>query len=341
MIIPANIEMHDVLAAFHAVPDVGTRNYYACPVAPTEPTGMVLSHFKGIAAFADKLILTHTNIDLGATVGKYLIADKLSEGAQGTIDATYDTQPQGWCHPCSSQACGSFMAMGIQPTEASGHQSAIQIYDLQDTLSNQPMVLLGSIAREEGINGVGMTKEAGPGGRYIVAGVNGSSLTLYRSTCDALLPSQIAFDPIYHTSTFAESGAGLALVTQSCGRIFMFTLNADDDGANNEMCLYSIDIAAEAPLSKLAARVMPVPGVSQSLTDLLSYMLNNQTPLGKTILLLLWSIAETYMNSSFRWGKGLAITSPDAVAVYASDRNVLGLSQTTPTRQDFSIVVWC
>jgi hypothetical protein len=336
----SNIEMHDVLAAFHAVPDTGTRNYYACPVDPTGPTGVVFSHFKGIAAFADKLIFTHTNIDIGATSGKYLIADKLSEGAQGTIDATYDTQAQDWCHPCAAQACGRFMAMGIQPTEASGDQSVIQICDLENTLSNQPMVVLGGIAREEGINGVGMTKEAGPGGRYIVAGVNGQSLTLYRSTSDALLPSEIAFTPIYHTSTFAESGAGLALVTQTCGRIFMFTLNADDDGSNNVMCLYNIGIAAEDPLSKLAQREMAVPGVSQTLTDLLSYMLNNQTPLGNAIIMLLWSIAETYMNSSFRWGKGLAITSPDSVAVYASDRNVLGLSHVTPTRQDFSLVVW-
>ena len=340
MITPSNIEMHDVLAAFHAIPDAGTRNYYACPVDPTEPTGLVFSHFKGIAAFEDKLIFTHTNIDIGATCGKYLIADKLNEGAQGTIDATYDTHPQNWCHPCSSQACGSFMAMGIQPTETSGNQSAIQICDLQYTLSNEPIVVLGSIPREEGINGVGMTKEKGSCGCYIVAAVNGPSFTLYRSTSDCLQPSGIGFDVIYHTNQFAESGAGLALVTQTDGRIFMFTLNADDDGSNNEMCLYSINITAEAPLSKLAHRVMAVPGVSQSLTDLLSYLLNNQTPLGNAIVLLLWSFAETYMNSSFRWGKGLAITSPDSVTVYASDRNVLGLSHVTPTRQDFSLVVW-
>jgi len=341
MIVPSNVEMRDVLAAFHAVPDVATRNYYACPVLPTGLGGLARSHFKGIAAFSKKLIFTHTNIDCGATSGKYLIADKLSEGAQGTVDATYDTQAEGWCHPCAAQACGSFMAMGIQPSEVSGNQSAIQICDLQYTLHNEPMRVLGSIARDEGINGVGMTKESGPGGRYIVAGVNGKSLTLYRSTSDSLQPSEIGFEPIYHTTEFAESGAGLALVTQTDGRIFMFTLNANDDGSNNVMCLYTIDILAEAPLSKLPVdRVMAVPGVSQTLTDLLSYLLNNQTPLGNAIVLLLWACTEPYLNSSFRWGKGLAITSPDSVAVYASDRNVFGLSHISPTRQDFSLVVW-
>ncbi|MFB9243300.1 hypothetical protein IV454_13590 [Massilia antarctica] len=340
MTIPSNLEMHDVLAAFHAVPDAATRNYYACPVDPTCPDGMVRSHFKGIAAYANKLIFTHTDLEPGATCGKYLIADRLGAGAEGTVAATYDTDEQNWCHPCSSQACGSFMAMGIQPTDTSGDQSVIQICDLQATLRNEPMQVLGSIARTEGINGVGMTKEAGPGGRYIVAGVNGNSLTLYRSRSDTLQYGQILFDPVYHTSTFAESGAGLALVTQTDGRIFMFTLNADDDGSNNLMCLYSIDLAAGLPLSRVGHRIMPVPGVSQSLTDLLSYMLNNQAPLANAIILILWALAETYMNSSFRWGKGLAITSADTVTVYASDRNVLPLSQLTPTRQDFSLVVW-
>ena len=70
-------------------------------------------------------------------------------------------------------------------------------------------------------------------------------------------------------------------------------------------------------------------------------MLNDQqTPLANALILFLWSVAEPYMNSSFRWGKGLAITSPDSVTVYASDRNVFSLSQIAPSRQDFSLVVW-
>lgn len=336
---PSNPEMHDVLKAFHAVSDTGTRSYYACPVDPTITDGLIRSHFKAIASFGEKLIFTHTNLAAGAEYGKYLIADKLCDGAQGTVDATYDTQPQNWHHPCSAQACGSFMAMGIQKEEDSD-SAVIQICDLQNTLNNLPMVVLGSFTVEGGINGVGMTRESGPDGRYLVAGVNGQTLTLFRSTSSTLLSGEIDFQPVYQTTKFAESGAGLALVTQTDGRIFMFTLNADDDGANNEMCLYSIDLAAGIPLSKLAHRSMTVPGVSQSLTDLLSYMLNNQTPLGNAIILLLWAVAEPFMNSSFRWGKGLAITSPDSVTVYASDRNVLPLSHVTPTRQDFSLVAW-
>lgn len=337
--VPSNPEMHDVLKAFHAVSATGTRSYYACPVYPTCTDGLVYSHFKGIASFADKLIFTHTNLAVGAAHGKYLIADKPGMGGQGTVDATFDTQPEAWLHPCSTQACGSFMAMGIQQAEDSD-TSEIQICDLQNTLDNLPMIVLGSFAVEGGINGVGMTREAGPDGRYIVAGVNGNSLTLYRSSGSTLLSGEIVFTPVYHTSSFAESGAGLALVTQTDGRLFMFTLNADNDGANNEMCLYSIDLDAEIPLSKVAHRAMAVPGVSQSLTDVLSYLLNNQTPLGNAVILTLWAIAEIFMNSSFRWGKGLAITSPDAVTVYASDRNVLPLSHATPTRQDFSLVAW-
>jgi len=266
----SNPEMHDVLKAFHAVSDTGTRSYYACPVDPTTTGGLIRSHFKGIASFAGKLIFTHTNLAGEGAFGKYLIADRLDAGAQGTVDATYETQPEGWCHPCSAQACGSFMAMGIQQAEDSG-TSVIQICDLQNTQDNQRMVDLGGFA------------------------VNGGIL---------------------------------------------FTLNAADDGANNTMCLYSIDLAAGIPLSKLAHRFMTVPGVSQSLTDLLSHMLNNQTPLGNAIILLLWAVAEPFMNSSFRWGKGLAITSPDSVTVYASDRNVLPLSHATLTRQDFSLVAW-
>ncbi|GGY86039.1 hypothetical protein ACFFTM_16805 [Pseudoduganella plicata] len=272
--------MHDVLRAFHAVSDTGTLSYYACPVDPTSTDGLIRSHFKGIASFAGKLIFTHTNLAGDGAFGKYLIADKPDAGAQGTVDATFETQPEGWCHPCSAQACGSFMAMGIQEAEDSS-SSLIQICDLQNTQDKQRMVVLSSFAVDGGINGVGMTREVGPDGRYLVAGVNGNSLTLYRSASSTLLPGQIDFAPVYHTYQFAESGAGLALVTQTDGRIFLFTLNADDDGAHNEMCLYSIDLAAGIPLSKLAQRAMTVPGVSQSLTDALSYMLNNQTPLGQ------------------------------------------------------------
>jgi len=337
MIIPSNIVMHDVLAAFQAVPDTATRNYYTCPVAPTSVAGMVHSHFKGIAAFNDKLIFTHTDIDDKATSGKYLIADRLSEGSEGTIDAMYDAPaPQGWCHPCSSQACGSYMALGIQPSDVSGNESLIQICDLQNTLNNEPYVVLGSIAREEGINGVGMTREIGDNGHYIVAAVNGTNLSLYRSINPSLQPVEIDFKPIYSTTTFDESGPGLALVTQADGSIFMFTLNANDNGSNNTMCLYRIDLSAKNPVLRIGQRTMPVPGVSEAVTDLLTYLLNNQTPLLNDIILLLWSIGEPYLNSSFRWGKGLAITSPDKVVVYASDRNVLGM----PTRLDFSLLVW-
>jgi hypothetical protein len=63
---------------------------------------------------------------------------------------------------------------------------------------------------------------------------------------------------------------------------------------------------------------------------------------GAALYLLLKLYGAAMLNSSFRWGKGLAITANDAIELYASDRNVLPLSAIplVGSDQDFSVLVW-
>jgi len=65
-------------------------------------------------------------------------------------------------------------------------------------------------------------------------------------------------------------------------------------------------------------------------------------PVVGAALSVLLALGSGFLNSSFRWGKGLAITSPDTITVYASDRNVLPLSRIplVGSDKDFSVVVW-
>ena len=66
------------------------------------------------------------------------------------------------------------MAQGIQQTADGDQPSEIEILDIRNTAVNQRPTLLGVIDRPEaGTNGVGMTKMAGPDGKYLVAAVNG------------------------------------------------------------------------------------------------------------------------------------------------------------------------
>jgi hypothetical protein len=347
-VIPANLQMNDVQAAFAALPAQATRQYYECPTLPTDAAGLLESHFKGVARFGNKLIFTHTNLDpfCSNKNGKYLIGDIIRSGDQGQIDQVGDTAHPGWCHPCAAQACGSFMAMGIQQAASgSGSKiSEIQIYDLRNCLDGEPITLLGTIQRpDDGINGVGMTKEAGPDGRYIVAGVNGNALTVYRSTTSSLLPwGTSRFVEVLQVPDFPDSGAGLALITQTDGAIFLISMNADDDGTNSLITLYKLDLdSVPSACFILAQKAMLVPGMSESLTDLERYLENSDPPWGAVLSALL-KLGNGMLNSSFRWGKGLSITSSTSMEIYATDRNVLPLSHLpkSVSKKDFSVVVW-
>jgi hypothetical protein len=348
----ANLEMNNVQAAFSALDTQGAREYYECSDPPTQLTGLIESHFKGVAFFQNKVILTHTDLDpiSPASNGRYLIGDVIAPGGQGTVDYDGYTEYPGWCHPCGAQACGIFMAMGIQQSaSAPGSKvSEIQIYDIRNAQADEPLVLLGAIPRPaDGINGVAMTRETGDDGHYLVAGVNGNVLTVYRSTGPSLLPPDggVEFVQVLQDPAFPASGAGLALITQVDGSIFLVSMNADDDGSNSLAGLYRLDLNAEPPTCNMVEqRPMPIPGMSDSVTLLEEYLaaiMIFNPPLGAALTALL-ALGSGLMNSSFRWGRGLAITSPDAIAIYATDRNVLPLSQipVVGSSKDFSVVVW-
>jgi hypothetical protein len=339
-VVPANLELQNVEAVHAKFPTTGTRRYYECDNAPTNLPSLALSHFKGISSFAGKLLFTHTNLSIPVpTNGKYLIADLISDGDQGATDGTFDTFHPTWLHPCSSQACGSFMAMGIQ-RNASSVVSEIQIFDIRMSQVNQPITLLGTIKRpSDGVNGVGMTKETGANGRYLVAGGNGSNLSIYRSNSPSLMPTA-AFTQIASWTDFPDSGAGLALITQQGdGTIYLFALNADDSGANNQMNLYRLNLNGNPPAyTQVSTKDMQIPGMSDSVTLLKEYSL----AAGPFLAGLLAAFGASVLNSSLRWGKGLAITSQNTIEVYASDRNCLSLSHipVVGSNKDFSLVVW-
>jgi hypothetical protein len=346
-VVPANLQMTDVQATFATVNVLGVRQYYECGDPPTQLTGLLESHFKGVATFGNKRIFTHTDIDpvKPASNGRLLVGNVITSGLQGAIDVDLYTQHPNWCHPCGIQACGSFMAMGIQATASGpGAQcSEIQILDIRNVLLDQPPVLLGTIDRpQDGINGVAMTKEAGEDGHYLVAGVNGTTLTVYRSAGSSLLPpASASFTQVFEDTAFPDSGAGLALITQADGAIFLVSMNADDDGKNSLIGLYRLDLDASPPAcNPLAHRTMPVPGISASITQLQEYVATLPI-VGRSLSALLALLVGT-LNSSFRWGKGLSITSPDSFEIHATDRNVLPLSKISGSgsMKDFSLVVW-
>lgn len=345
-VVPANLQMADVQATFAAVNVQGIRQYYRCGDPPTQLPGLLESHFKGIAVFGNKRIFTHTDIDpiAPASSGRLLVGDVITSGLQGSIDVDLYTQHPGWCHPCGIQACGSFMAMGIQATASgSGVPSEIQILDIRNLLLDEPPVLLGTIDRpQDGINGVAMTKEAGDDGRYLVAGVNGTTLTVYRSSGSSLLPpGSASFAPVFEDTAFPDSGAGLALITQADGGIFLVSMNADDNGQHSLIGLYRLDLEASPPTCcRLAQKAMPVPGISAAITQLQEYVAS-LPGVGRMLSALLALLVGT-LNSSFRWGKGLSITSADSFEIYATDRNVLPLSKIpgSASTNDFSLVVW-
>lgn len=349
VITEANIQMTDVMAVFNNIPVTPSyRKYYECGDSPTTAAGLLTSHFKGISVYGDKVILSHTNLGLllPNANGKMIVADLRSGPTQAKTEGTFDTFHPGWAHPCSSQACGSFMAQGIQKNADGAMPSKIEILDIRNTAVNQRPTLLGVIDRpEDGINGVGMTKMAGPDGKYLVAAVNGNKLRIYKSRTSSLIGNgSPQFDQVLAIDDFAESGAGLGLLTQTDGSIFLLTMNADDDGSNSEVCLYQyLDGATPALSERLARLELPVTDTSGSVAtaERDKYLILPVPVLGPVLFAML-TIGKNFLNSSFRWGKGIAITSASTIELYASDRNDLSLSSipAVGSKQDFSVLVW-
>jgi hypothetical protein len=347
VITPANIVLNDVEKTFKNVSQNGSRTYFKCDDAPTYITGLAQSHFKGVACFNDKLVFSHTNLDPIASTeyGKYMVADKVVCGDQGATNKTFETAHKGWHHPGGEQLCGSFMALGLQENADGGHDSEIQIYDARPVQVNMPMQLIGAIKRTTGINGVAMTKEAGDAGKYIVAGINGTGLTIYKSRNSNLITNgspSAEFDELCQLN-LDISGPGIALATQKDGAIYLFAFDADDAGSYNKMYLYKLNLA-EKTVTKIGERDMPVPGMSDSVTNMQYYIaaiLIFNPPIGAVLSALL-ALGTGYLNSSFRWGKGMYITSEDSIEVFATDRNVLPLSRIPliGSDKDFSVVKW-
>lgn len=368
----ANIEMNDVKAAFKKIYPVGNRVFYeSYHDYPTSSAGLFRSHFKGIASYNNKLIFTHTDLAplppiVGSNgPGKIMIADKQTSGDQASISAVYDTNlyHQGWSHPCSVQACGSFMAMGIQDI-ADSSASEIHILDLSplDT-GAQPQNIAtiafvnqsGGQAQPSAINGVAMTKEHGDDGMYILAGLQGQSLTIYRSVNPYLTsnPADNIFNVVGDTiQNFPRSGAGIALITQTDGSIFIISLDTDnDEGDNNSIYLCQLTITDSTVSSSdvLDSKNMPVPGLSEAVRYATNgWVITAITPQDPICAGFLTAFASggqniNILNTSFRWGKGLAITTPDTFEIYATDRNDLTTSKFSwpvDTQKDFSLVTW-
>lgn len=360
-VIPANIEMNNVQAAFNNISPVGTRQYYTCPDLPTDTIGLAQSHFKGISTFADKLIFSHTNLTLPAAQnGSYMIADRIVPTPsqplvnQGLTELTAQTGHNGWPHPCASQACGSFMALGIQQSAKNpANTSEIQFYDLRPTQLNQPALYLNNLSiwrTEIGVNGVAMTKQSGDKGNYVVATIDGNHLIVYVSSTPNLLTDNIDWSAIIDEPNFSESGAGLALITEASGDIYLLTMNAEDDGSDPRIGLFQVDMTNNTINTIVAKYSMPVPGISQSIKDLETnikalLLVPGYQPIAIALNVLLTTFGEKYLNSSFRWGKGLKITDPDNLEIYATDRNVLPLSNLLLSDliisdKDFSLVTW-
>ncbi len=357
-IVEANLQLNDVVSVFNNIPTTPSyRKYYKCSALPTSCTGMVQSHFKGIASYGDKMIFSHTNLDITPTLnGQTIVADFLPGPGLAKTEATFDTLHPGWPHPCSVQACGSFMALGIQASASSpgSDVSEIQILWIGEAAVNRAFTLIGTIERPQmGVNGVGFTKMTdSTGGLYLIAAVNGNTLTLYQSQFPELLKDgfqgNAIFNEIFQTDSFAESGAGLALLTQADGSIFLLTMNADDDGTNSKACLYQVtNVEGPSPspaLNKVGEVNLPVTDLSDTVSDLEKYM-SSILPfpvLGPALNWLFNILGTKVLNSSFRWGKGLAITSPTTIELYASDRNVIPLSHIPAigSEKDFCVVVW-
>jgi hypothetical protein len=311
------IEMRDVKKTFDEIsPNPYQLEYVNFP-RPVNLDSTIPSHFKGIAAYWNKFILTHSDLlpGSGNKNGIYLIAPKTlaSSGeteqiivgsSPETIVPLYPTDHKGWLHPCGTQACGDFMAMGIQADASSCSESEIRIYQINDIRKLGKINHIGTIERKsKRVNGVAMTKESGPNGRYIVAGAEGD-LSLYISKGSSLTKKDGSLVEFTEFIIPIDESNGLALVTEETGDIYLITMTAENDGSNNHICLYQLkDLGSQNPACvKIKEKQLTIP-----------YSLNP-------------------LPHSFRWGKGIFINTPISIHLYACDRNV--------TIGDFTILGW-
>lgn len=359
----SNPLMNDVEATFDEISEKGQRNYYKSEL-PIDIDDMINSHFKGVALFNDKLIYSHTNVPLSDSGdsknrGKYLEAYQVTCGNQGYVDRIYKSQPEGWCHPGGEQVCGSYMAVGIQKGAMDMKESKIQIYDIRNVEVNADIELLGEIERDDAINGCAMTKELGNDGKYIVAGIQDNILTVYKSKCSRLvsddsgLPFGTGFEEI-GAIKMHKTFPGIALATQADGKVYLFGFDGDP-GKSNTIYLYQLDIQniknISQPLKPIKTKEMLIPGMSDSVKNFKTEVLALSTTAGVLLpppfniigaagvkqLKKLLNDYEDELSTSFRWGKGLTITSANDVEVYATDRNVLPLFESD---KNFSVVTW-
>ena len=349
-----NIEMTDVVSAFGRLSKAYSRCYYTINSGPVSLANDLTSHFKGISSYGGKLIFTHSNVGSDAGVGKRVVAFEPTFTQDITAADPQDTQPGNLHHPCSSQACGRYMAMGIQTSEDDKTASQIQIQDLSRIIFNDPIIdnPAWTIDWPGGINGVALGKESGPDGKYILAGIQGNTLQFYSSASPNMVDTNgnlTAFTRIWGTTAFAESGCGLALITQSDGKMYLVTIDGDDDGTKrNQVCLYLIErdvnkvingvlsILPPIDLSGFVDSSKPVDELAGSVAALEAFIPG---------MVILAGVGEKFLNTSFRWGKGLEVTSPDSFRVFGSDRNSIPLSQISSGTffgftKDFSVCVW-
>lgn len=341
-----NIEMNDVETAFAQLSTTYSRVYYSIDQGPVSLLADATSHFKGISAYGGKLIFTHTDVGSDGGVGKRIVGYEPIFCQDINTDNPQNTAPQNLQHPCSSQASGRYMAMGIQTSESDTSNSQIQIQDLNAIPLGGLIADIGSIPWPGGINGVGLTKEQGPDGRYILAGIQGNTIRLYVSAGPNMVDPDgqlTAFTQIYQTEAFPESGTGLALITQTDGAIYLVTIDGEP-GEYNHVTLYKV----------LRDGQGNVNGFSDSLQRIdLSHFYDSSEPIGELEAALVWipllsiliDIGDKYLETSFRYGKGLEVTSPDSFRVFGSDRNCIPLSQISRGTfigwtKDWSVCVW-
>ena len=309
----ADIPIHkveDVKKLYASIKEDGVGMYYKLRSSDKS----IYSHFKGVGALKDKLIFTHTNIaPVTGGNGLYLIGNKIAPNKDGAvIEAVYETvHDPAWGHPGGGQVCGNYMAVGIQKSDDSGY-SEIQIYDIRNTQVNREMKLVTSIPKGGGINGVGMTKQAGKDGRYIIICSQGEKLNVYRSN-QSNMSSDMTFTCLTYVCAGVKplnhihGGAGLGLITQEDGKLFFIGMHASDDGPST-LNLYELTIENDNATYERVANEKTL-STHSSVTD------------------------SNFSKTSFRWGKGLSITSPDSIEIYATDRNILKDST-------FSMVTW-
>lgn len=338
----ANIQVVSALALHTGLRTDGYRRYFRCDDSPTNVIGIGWSHFKGIALWGDRIIFTHSNIHGGdPACGKYIVSKQTSSSDWITA-ATLNTEPEGWRHCCSTQACGSFMAMGIQQ-EVDSDSSQIQIIDNRPVQYYQRPVVIDKIDQPKtGVNGVAMAKESGLDGKYIVAGINGHSIMCYRSQSADLFHNP-GWDFLGEITDFPTSGSGLALVVQTDGSMWMLIIDALHDALDCFVRLFKFDFSVHPPAYQEYGTTKNMSFTQSGVITLLeeyAAIPGPQPELQAAIIALLATKGVDYLNTSFRYGKGLQVNSPHQLTIFATDRNTFPLADIplVGSQRNFSLV---